>query len=180
MLTIELDKETEAYLVDILAKEKITSDELLKRLIYQHWLSLQPRETSIDRREGHLKHVQRDASSDGSQQENRQQAIATKTRRRVPLGSPIFPDRPSLSPEEKARREAENEAFDRRCEEIFQRVYPELLAEHYNWYIYIEPNSGDYFIDENREVARQKAKAKHPTAIMMAMRLNETGCVGRI
>ena len=172
MLKVELDPETEAYLADILTKEKTTSDELLKRLIYQHWLSLQPRNPIIEKPGEPPHHL--------PQQENQQSAIATKTRRRVPLGSPIFPDRPPLSPEEKARREAEDEAFDRRCEEIFQRVYPELVAGHYNWYIYIEPNSGDYFIDQNREVARQKAKQKHPKAIMMAMRLNETGCVGRI
>jgi hypothetical protein len=106
--------------------------------------------------------------------------MTQKTRRRVPLGSPIFPDRPPLSPEEKARRKAENEAFAKRCRVIFDRVYPKLVAEHYDWFIYIEPDSGDYFIDENREVVRQKAKEKHPKARMMAMRLNETGCVGRI
>ncbi|HAG83787.1 MAG TPA: hypothetical protein DCL61_22225 [Cyanobacteria bacterium UBA12227] len=102
------------------------------------------------------------------------------TRRRVPLGSPIFPNRPPLSPEEIARRKAERKAFAQRCQVIFDRVYPKLSAEHYNWFIYIEPDSGDYFIDNNREIARQKAKEKHPHKVIMAMRLNETGCVGRI
>lgn len=83
-------------------------------------------------------------------------------------------------PQKRKRNAKQREVFSRRCDQIFQRVYPELVAEHYNWYIYIEPDSGDYFIDPVREVARQKAKEKHPTAVMMAMRLNQTGTVGRI
>jgi hypothetical protein len=103
-----------------------------------------------------------------------------QVRRKVPHGSPIFPDRPPMPPEEKARRKAESEAFSKRCEEIFQRVYPELVAEHYNWAIIIEPDSGDYFIAPDPEVASQKAHQKYPTAIMLRMRLNETGTCGRI
>lgn len=102
------------------------------------------------------------------------------TRRRVPLGSPLFPNRPPLSPEEIARRKAEDEVFAQRCREIFKRVYPELVTEHYNWYIHIEPESGDYFIDPDEEVSFQKARQKHPTARIMAKRLNETGTCGRI
>jgi hypothetical protein len=180
MLKLVLDQETEAYLVDILAKETTTSDELLKRLIYQHWLSLQPRKPLTEKPSEPPKHLPQDGFLDPSQQENSERAIATKPRRRVPLGSPIFPDRPRVSPEEIARRKAENEAFDRRCEEIFQRVYPELVVEHYDWYIHIEPNSGDCFIDPNEEVSFQKARQKHPNAKLIAMRLNETGTCGRI
>jgi hypothetical protein len=106
--------------------------------------------------------------------------MTQKTPRRVPLGSPIFPDRPPLSPEEKARRKAENKAFAKRCRVIFERVYPELVAEHYDWFILIEPDSGDYFIDPDHDVAFQQARQKHPTAEILAMRLNETGTCGRI
>ncbi|MGK7923319.1 MAG: hypothetical protein AB4080_25300 [Trichodesmium sp.] len=102
------------------------------------------------------------------------------TRRKVPRGTPIYGDRPPLSPEEIARRKAEKEAFGRRCREIFWRVYPDLVKEHYDWYIYIEPDSGDYFLDSDRDVARQKAKQKYPGALLMAMCVNETGAVGKI
>lgn len=100
--------------------------------------------------------------------------------RKVPRGSRIFPDRPLLSPEEIVLRKAENEEFSRRCREIFNRVYPELVEKHYNWSIMIEPESGDYFIDPNPEVAFQKAREKHPNARILEKRLNETGTVGRI
>jgi hypothetical protein len=106
--------------------------------------------------------------------------MTQKTRRKVPLGSPIFPDRPRLSPEEIARRKAENEVFAKRCRVIFDRVYPELVVEHFDWFILIEPDSGDYFIDPDHDVAFQQARQKHPTADILAMRLNETGTCGRI
>ncbi len=92
----------------------------------------------------------------------------------------MFPERSPLSAEEKAKRQEETESFNRRCEEIFRQVYPELVVGHYNWYIHIEPNSGDYFIDSDEEASFQKAKDKYPHAILMAMRLNDTGCVDRI
>lgn len=40
MLTQELDRETERYLTDILAQENTTSDELIRNLIRDRWLSL--------------------------------------------------------------------------------------------------------------------------------------------
>jgi hypothetical protein len=103
-----------------------------------------------------------------------------KLKRKVPLGSPLFPDSPPLSKEEIAIRKAEDDAFGQRCEAIFAQVAPELMAEHYGWSIIIEPNSGDYFINHDPEVCFQKAKQKHPTAVLMEMCLNETGACGRI
>ncbi|GGA29670.1 hypothetical protein [Okeania sp. KiyG1] len=102
------------------------------------------------------------------------------TPRKVPRGIQQKGDRPPLSPEEIARRKAEKEAFADRCREIFWRVYPDLVKEHYDWFIYIEPDSGDYFLDSDRDVARQKAKQKYPGAVLMAMCVNETGAVGKI
>jgi hypothetical protein len=106
--------------------------------------------------------------------------METKPKRKVPLGSPLFPDRPRLSKEEIARRKAENEAFGQRCRAIFDQVAPQLIADHYEWSIIIEPDSGDYFIDPDRKVAFQKASLQHPNAILLEMCLNETGACGRI
>lgn len=106
--------------------------------------------------------------------------MTQKTHRQVPLGSRIFPDRSPLSEAEIAKHQAENREFSQRCRAIFHEVYPELVAQHYNWFIHIEPDSEDYFIDPDEEVSFQKARSKHPTARIMAMRLNETGTCGRI
>ena len=76
MLNIELDQETEACLVEILAKEKITSDELIKRLVKERWLSLQPRQTIVQRRGGHPEHLLENAPPGLSERANRKQAIS--------------------------------------------------------------------------------------------------------
>jgi hypothetical protein len=91
----------------------------------------------------------------------------------------IFPER-TLSPEELARRKAENEAFHQRCRAIFERVRPELIKEHYGWYIAIEPNSGDYFIDAENMQAHKKALEKYPNTDHCVFCVNETGSTGTI
>lgn len=101
------------------------------------------------------------------------------TNNRTPRRGRIFPER-QLSPEEKAKRKAEDEVFYRRCRVIFERVQPELIKEHYDWFIIIEPDSGDYFIDPDEKVARAKAREKHPGKMRLVARINETGTCGRI
>jgi len=76
MLSIELDKETEAYLVEILGKEKTTGDELIKRLVKDRWLSLQPRQTIVERLGGHREYLLEDAPPGLSERANRKRAIA--------------------------------------------------------------------------------------------------------
>lgn len=51
MLNINLDDETEKYLVEILTQEKTTSSELIKRLLCEHLQKLQPRKTVLERLE---------------------------------------------------------------------------------------------------------------------------------
>ncbi len=88
--------------------------------------------------------------------------INQKHRKKVPFGTPIFPNKPRLSKEELARRKAIREVFAQRCQKIFDQVVPQLIAKHYGWLIHIESNSRDYFIDPNSEVCFQKARQKHP------------------
>ncbi|ACK68458.1 conserved hypothetical protein (plasmid) [Rippkaea orientalis PCC 8801] len=82
MLSINLDKETESYLAEIITKENITSEELLKQLIYQHWQTLQPRQTLVERRGGHPKHLLEDAPDDLSLRENRKNIVANYIKNR--------------------------------------------------------------------------------------------------
>ncbi|MCV3216981.1 hypothetical protein OGM63_26330 [Plectonema radiosum NIES-515] len=57
MLNLNLDDEAEKYLVEILAQEKTTSSELIKRLLHEHWQSLQPRKTVLERMGGYPEHL---------------------------------------------------------------------------------------------------------------------------
>lgn len=49
MLSINLDDETERYLVEILREEKITISELLKQLLQDRLSSYRPRQTVLER-----------------------------------------------------------------------------------------------------------------------------------
>ncbi|MCC5629923.1 hypothetical protein LC613_18515 [Nostoc sphaeroides CHAB 2801] len=91
----------------------------------------------------------------------------------------IFPER-TLTPEELARRKAEDELFYRRCREIFERVRPDLIKEHYGWYIAVEPDSGDYLIDADRMQAHKKSLEKYSNSRHCVFCLNETGTTGTI
>ncbi|MBN3892874.1 MAG: hypothetical protein HWQ43_28385 [Nostoc sp. JL31] len=91
----------------------------------------------------------------------------------------IFPER-ILPPEELARRKAEDEAFYQRCREIFERVRPDLIKEHYGWYIAVEPNSGDYLIDVDKMQAHKKSLEKYSNSRHCVFCLNETGTTGTI
>ena len=91
----------------------------------------------------------------------------------------IFPEH-TIPPEELARRQAELEVRYQRCRAVFERVRNELIADHYNWFMIIEPNSDDYFIDPDEDVAEQKARQQYPSGWLVTFRVNETGACGMI
>jgi hypothetical protein len=99
--------------------------------------------------------------------------------RRTARRGRIFPEI-QWTEEQKAKREAEREAFYQRCKPIFDSVQPELIKTHYNWYITVEPNSGDYFIDKDEMTAINMSRQKHPNAPVFIFRINETGVAGTI
>jgi hypothetical protein len=103
----------------------------------------------------------------------------TLSSNRIPRRGRVFPEN-QLSAEEKARRQTEWEDFNQRCQVIFEQVQPELIKEHYDWFIFIEPDSGEYFIDPDEMVVRQKAHEKYPNKLCLILRINETGACGRI
>jgi hypothetical protein len=76
----------------------------------------------------------------------------------------IFPEI-QWTEEQKAKREMEREAFYQRCKVIFDKVQPELIKTHYNWYMAVEPESGDYLIDKDEIVAMNMSRQKHPNNI---------------
>ena len=100
------------------------------------------------------------------------------SKRNLP-GGRLFPDR-KLSEEEIERRHAEFLELSRRCHLVFDKVQPQLIEDHYDWYIVIEPDSGDYFIDKEADLASNKAHEKYPDKKCLVMRINETGACGRI
>ena len=97
----------------------------------------------------------------------------------IPRRGRLFPEL-SISPEEKAKRQAEIQEFRLHCRPIFEKLRPELIEDHYNWFIVIDPESEDYFLDQDRTIALQKALEKYPQHVFFTFRLNETGICGRV
>jgi hypothetical protein len=91
----------------------------------------------------------------------------------------IFPEI-QWTPVQKAQQQAERAAFYQRCYPIFDRIKSELIATHYNWFIAIEPDSGEYFIDRDLEVASLQCREKHPGKLHYTFRINESGACGSI
>ena len=87
----------------------------------------------------------------------------------------IFPDI-QWSEEKKAQQEA----FYQCCKVIFDRVQPELIKTHHNWYLAVEPESGDYFTDTDELAAINKSRQQYPNAPVFIFRINETGIAGTI
>lgn len=103
------------------------------------------------------------------------EAKPTRTARR----GRIFPEI-QWTEEQKAKRQAEREAFYQRCKPIFDSVQPELIKTHYNWYITVEPDSGDYFIDKDEIAVMNMCRQKHPNTPFYLFQINETGVSGTI
>jgi hypothetical protein len=72
------------------------------------------------------------------------------------------------------------ENHHQRCRVIFERLQPELIKNHYNWFMAVDSESGDYFIDQNEEAVTQMCLQKYPNAIPFIFVINETGVAGRI
>lgn len=88
----------------------------------------------------------------------------------------------ALSPQEIAQRKATRDKLGARCREIFERIRPELLEKHYNWFIAIEPDSENYLIDPTLSGLLQKVRHQYDdTEVKLTtFRLNETGTCGKI
>ncbi|ACK74115.1 conserved hypothetical protein (plasmid) [Gloeothece citriformis PCC 7424] len=70
--------------------------------------------------------------------------------------------------------------LDRRSYQVFERLRDSLIDNHRNWFLIIEPDSEDYFLDKDELVAYQKAREKYPQGKFFFFRINETGVSGRI
>jgi hypothetical protein len=102
----------------------------------------------------------------------------TKSNRTARRGR-IFPEI-QWTKEQKTQWRNEREEFRKRCQPIFDKVKSELIETHYNWFVAVEPNSGEYFVDKDLEVASQRCREKHPDKKHHAFRINETGVCGTI
>jgi hypothetical protein len=98
---------------------------------------------------------------------------------RTPRRGRIFPEI-QWTQEQHAQWKARQEEFYHRCKPIFDAFQPELINTHYNWYMAVEPESGEYFVDKNKMTALNMSRQKYPNAPVYIFRINETGVAGTI
>ncbi len=91
----------------------------------------------------------------------------------------IFPQ-VQWTEEQKAQSSSRREVFYQRCKPIFDRIKPQFIETHYNWYMAVEPESGEYFISKEEMAAINMSRQKYPKAPVFIFRINETGVAGTI
>ena len=65
-------------------------------------------------------------------------------------------------------------AFIKRCRAVFEDVRPQLIKDYAGWFVAIESDSGEYFLDEDHKLAKQKALAKYPDGMICTLQLVES------
>ncbi|WP_226586806.1 hypothetical protein [Microseira wollei] len=108
--------------------------------------------------------------------------MTESTQKRQVRRGRIFPEHQS-SPETRARRIAEREKLGKRCRQIFEQIRPQLMSTHYNWFIAIDAETGNYLLDEKFDGLMHKVKVNYPfngRVRLTTFRLNEDGYCGLI
>lgn len=88
----------------------------------------------------------------------------------------------TVTPEEMHHRKVQRHQLGAQCRAIFERIRPQLIENHYNWFIVIDADSENYLIDPKLENLLQQVRNQYtnPDAKLTIFRLNETGACGRI
>ena len=64
-----------------------------------------------------------------------------------------------------------NTGFIKRSRLIYNKLCLDLIKHYPGWYIVIEPDSGDYFLNSNKAVAQQLARQKHSEQLICIFQL---------
>jgi hypothetical protein len=65
-----------------------------------------------------------------------------------------------------------NPGYIARARSIYNKLCSELNHNHRNsGYVAIEPESGEYFFNENKEIAQREARAKYPERLICTFQL---------
>jgi hypothetical protein len=84
--------------------------------------------------------------------------------------------------EELVQRKEKRRALTQRCRLVFERLRPQLVQMHYNWFIAIDPDNETYLLDSTLIGLTQQIKNLYPgTEVKLTIfQLNELGSCGRI
>lgn len=89
----------------------------------------------------------------------------------------------AISSTNRQRDRVERDDLAYKCRIIFDRLYPQLIENYYNWHIAIDPDTERYFIDPTLTGITQQIKDVYGDISVIKLtilRLNETGTCGRL
>ena len=70
--------------------------------------------------------------------------------------------------------------LDQACWPVFQRLVSELGERYANWIVFIEPQSGSYFLGQDDDEILARARKRYPAAQFFGYRLNDDTYVDRL
>lgn len=68
-----------------------------------------------------------------------------------------------------------NPGFIKRSRLIYDKLCPELSRDYLGWYIAVEPDSGEVFLNANKALAQQQARQKHPERLICTFKVTAAG-----
>ena len=87
-----------------------------------------------------------------------------------------------LTTEDISRRKHQRSEIGNRSRVIFERIRPQLIKNHYNWFIAIDADSENYLLGQKLEGLLQQVRSHYPQtdASITIFRLNSLGACGKI
>ncbi len=86
----------------------------------------------------------------------------------------------SLSSQTQGSEDTESEIRYQKAREFFNQLRPQLINQYSNWYIAINPDTGDYLVEQEYLKLFERLRQQPEKGKMVIFRLNETGVCGRI
>jgi hypothetical protein len=68
-----------------------------------------------------------------------------------------------------------NPGYIARSRKIYDKISPDLSKNYPGWYLVIEPDSGDYFLNADSYLAKNDARQKHPKRLFCTFKLIASG-----
>lgn len=66
-----------------------------------------------------------------------------------------------------------NPGYVARARAIYDSLLHELTGNYPGWYVAIEPDSGDYFLNADKDLAQQSARQKHPSQLICTFQFTQ-------
>lgn len=85
-----------------------------------------------------------------------------------------------LSSQTEIKQDSESEIRYQKALIIFNQLYPQLINRCFNWYLAINSDTNEYFLEQEYLKLFERLRQQPQKGKMVIFRVNETGICGRI